>query len=81
MSFIPYPYSFRLGNLMTWQKVDYDFKYHNLEYQTDIPVLVMSEGRSMLTADVQVSYLQQCWDPELGERHKEIPSFFKRLIL
>jgi len=43
-----------LGNLMTWQKVDYDFKYHNLEYQTDIPVLVMSEGRSMLTADVQV---------------------------
>ena len=55
MSFIPYPYSFRLGNLMTWQKVDYDFKYHNLEYQTDIPVLVMSEGRSMLTADVQVT--------------------------
>ena len=45
---------------MTWQKVDYDFKYHNLEYQTDIPVLVMSEGRSMLTADVQVAYLQQC---------------------
>jgi len=43
-----------LGNLMVWQKVDYDFKYHNLEYFTDIPVLVMSEGRSLLTPDIQV---------------------------
>ena len=39
---------------MVWQKVDYDFKYHNLEYFTDIPVLVMSEGRSLLTPDIQV---------------------------
>ena len=31
------------GNLLTWQKVDYDFKYHSLEYETDIPVLVSSQ--------------------------------------
>ena len=31
------------GNLITWQKVDYDFKYHSLEYETDIPVLVSSQ--------------------------------------
>lgn len=43
-----------LGNLITWQKVDYDFKYHSLEYETDIPVLVLSEGRSMLPADFQL---------------------------
>ncbi len=30
------------GNLITWQKVDYDFKFHSLEYETDIPVLVSS---------------------------------------
>ena len=38
-----------LGNLITWQKAEYDFKYQKMEYDTDIPCLVMSEGRSMLT--------------------------------
>jgi len=40
-----------LGNVISWQKISYDFKFHQQEYDTDIPVLVMSEGRSMLPSD------------------------------
>ena len=43
-----------LGTLITWQKVEYDFKFHNMEYQTDVPCLVISEGRSILPSDVQL---------------------------
>jgi len=43
-----------LGNLITWQKLEYDFKFQAMEYDTDIPCLVMSEGRSMLPSDMQI---------------------------
>jgi len=43
-----------LGNLITWQKLEYDFKFQAMEYETDIPCLVMSEGRSMLPSDLQI---------------------------
>ncbi|KAM4703692.1 mini-chromosome maintenance complex-binding protein isoform 2-T2 [Rhinophrynus dorsalis] len=39
-----------LGNLITWQKVDYDFSYHQMEFPCNINVLVTSEGRSLLPA-------------------------------
>lgn len=37
-----------LGNLITWQKVDYDFSYHQMEFPCNINVLIASEGRSLL---------------------------------
>jgi len=43
-----------LGNLITWQKLEYDFEFQKMEYDTDVPCLIMSEGRSMLPSDVQV---------------------------
>lgn len=43
-----------LGNLITWQKLEYDFKFQAMEYETDIPCLIMSEGRSMLPSDMQI---------------------------
>ena len=43
-----------LGNLITWQKLEYDFQFQKMEYDTDVGVLVMSEGRSMLPSDVQL---------------------------
>jgi len=43
-----------LGNLITWQKLEYDFQWQKLEYDTDIPCLIMSEGRSMLPSDIQL---------------------------
>jgi len=49
-----------LGNLITWQKAEYDFKYQKMEYDMDIPCLVMSEGRSMLPSDVQLMLKPDC---------------------
>lgn len=43
-----------LGNLISWQKVDYDFNYHQMEFPCNINVLVSSEGRSLLPSDCQV---------------------------
>ncbi|XP_069755970.1 mini-chromosome maintenance complex-binding protein isoform X2 [Narcine bancroftii] len=43
-----------LGNLITWQKVDYDFNYHQMEFPCNINVLITSEGRSLLPSDCQV---------------------------
>ncbi len=43
-----------LGNVIQWQRLEYDFKYHQLPYDTDIPCLVLSEGRSLLPHDVQL---------------------------
>ncbi|CAG04718.1 unnamed protein product, partial [Tetraodon nigroviridis] len=37
-----------LGNLISWQKVDYDFNFHQMEFPCNINVLVASEGRSLL---------------------------------
>ena len=45
-----------LGHMVKTQSVDYDFGFHKLPFETDIPCLVLSEGRSMLPQDVQVSY-------------------------
>ena len=43
-----------LGTMIKIQSLDYDFGFHNLAFDTDIPCLVISEGRSMLPNDVQV---------------------------
>jgi len=49
-----------LGHLITWQKVEYDFKFHLMEYQSDVPCLVLSEGRSMLPSDIQLMLKPSC---------------------
>ncbi|CAH1170646.1 unnamed protein product [Phaedon cochleariae] len=36
------------------QKVAYDFNYYPLEFDCDIPFLIFSEGKSMLSSDVHV---------------------------
>ena len=43
-----------LGQMIKTQSVDYDFGFHNLAFDSDVPCLVLSEGRSMLPNDVQV---------------------------
>jgi hypothetical protein len=37
-----------IGELIKWQKVKYDFSFHSLEMETDVQVLVVSEGKSLL---------------------------------
>ncbi|XP_070539996.1 mini-chromosome maintenance complex-binding protein-like [Ptychodera flava] len=43
-----------LGNVISWQKVDYDFNFHRAEFPTNIKVLTLSEGKSILPSDCQV---------------------------
>ncbi|XP_022246309.1 mini-chromosome maintenance complex-binding protein-like isoform X1 [Limulus polyphemus] len=43
-----------LGNLIKWQRVDYDFSYHKMEFSSNVASLVLSEGRSILPTDIQV---------------------------
>ena len=44
-----------LGQMIKFQSVDYDFGFHSLAFDTDIPCLVLSEGQSMLPNDTQVT--------------------------
>lgn len=37
-----------IANLIKTQKLKYNFQFYQLEFNSDVPVLVMSEGRSML---------------------------------
>ncbi|XP_028279122.1 mini-chromosome maintenance complex-binding protein [Parambassis ranga] len=55
-----------LGNLISWQKVDYDFNYHQMEFPCNINVLVTSEGRSLLPSDCRI-HLQ----PQVAPTHLE----------
>ncbi|NWS72835.1 MCMBP protein, partial [Crotophaga sulcirostris] len=56
-----------LGNLITWQKVDYDFNYHRMEFPCNINVLITSEGRSLLPSDCQVHLQPQITPPNMEE--------------
>lgn len=42
-----------LQNLITNQQIHYDFTYYKIDYETQIPVLTLSTGKSILP----VSYL------------------------
>uniref|UniRef100_A0A3Q3MBD0 Mini-chromosome maintenance complex-binding protein n=1 Tax=Mastacembelus armatus TaxID=205130 RepID=A0A3Q3MBD0_9TELE len=56
-----------LGNLISWQKVDYDFNYHQMEFPCNINVLIASEGRSLLPSDCQVHLQSQVTPPHMEE--------------
>ena len=43
-----------IGNLINWQKIEYNFGFHQIDFSTDIPCLVLSEGRSILPSDHQL---------------------------
>lgn len=50
-----------LGNLISWQKVDYDFNYHQMEFPCNINVLIASEGRSLLPVRTSGLSIFQCF--------------------
>uniref|UniRef100_A0A8C6VNC9 Mini-chromosome maintenance complex-binding protein n=1 Tax=Naja naja TaxID=35670 RepID=A0A8C6VNC9_NAJNA len=56
-----------LGHLITWQKVDYDFSYHQMEFPCNINVLITSEGRSLLPSDCQVHLQPELLPPNMEE--------------
>ncbi|XP_071514071.1 mini-chromosome maintenance complex-binding protein isoform X2 [Panulirus ornatus] len=59
-----------LGNIINWQKADYEFQYHQIEQQTNIPVLILSEGRAMISSDAEV---------RLDPKHSDVPAAFRNI--
>lgn len=43
-----------IDNLAKFQKVTYDFKFYSMEFEADIPVLILSEGKSLVPSVIQV---------------------------
>ncbi|XP_005093986.1 mini-chromosome maintenance complex-binding protein [Aplysia californica] len=41
-----------LADVINWQKVDYDFEFHPIPVYTDVNVLILSEGESLLPKDI-----------------------------
>lgn len=41
--------------LIKQQKLDYDFTYYSVGFSTDIPVLILSQTKSILPSDIQLS--------------------------
>ncbi|XP_014894976.1 mini-chromosome maintenance complex-binding protein [Poecilia latipinna] len=56
-----------LGNLITWQKVDYDFNFHQMEFPCNINVLIASEGRSLLPSDCHIHLQPQVAPPHMED--------------
>ncbi|KAK3598677.1 hypothetical protein CHS0354_006350 [Potamilus streckersoni] len=48
-----------LGNLITWQKVEYDFSYHRQDFHANVSILTLSEGKSILPSDCLVPLCQK----------------------
>ncbi|XP_045190600.2 mini-chromosome maintenance complex-binding protein-like isoform X2 [Mercenaria mercenaria] len=61
-----------LGNVINWQKVEYDFEFHRQEFQSNISALIVSEGRSILPSD--------CFVPlQCKEQPSDLRSYFQQL--
>ncbi|GFR78752.1 mini-chromosome maintenance complex-binding protein [Elysia marginata] len=43
-----------LADIIKWQRVDYDFQWHPIPVYSDVNVLILSEGESLLPKDVHV---------------------------
>jgi hypothetical protein len=60
-----------LADLINWQKVEYDYQWHPIPIPCDIPVIVLSDGESLLPKDVHIPLAMQ------GEVHDMIEHFCK----
>ncbi|KAG1653796.1 Mini-chromosome maintenance complex-binding protein [Nymphon striatum] len=70
-----------LGSLIMWQKVEYDFNFHKMDYSCDIPVLIISEGKSMLPSDFHVPVTQQISWPEMESIYRGIHAYLTPALL
>ncbi|KAG8034980.1 hypothetical protein G9C98_008056 [Cotesia typhae] len=43
-----------ITDLIKFQKINYDFKYYTIEYETDIPVLILSQVKSFIPCAMEI---------------------------
>ncbi|CAK1550646.1 unnamed protein product [Leptosia nina] len=65
-----------LGNLIKQQKVEYDFKYYKMEYDSDISVLILSEGKSLLPSDYHVPLRPESSSLEIFDAIVEAATYY-----
>ncbi|CAG9560920.1 unnamed protein product [Danaus chrysippus] len=65
-----------LGSLIKTQKVEYDFKYYKMEFDSDISVLILSEGKSLLPSDYHVSLRPEKSSLEIFEAIIEAATYY-----
>lgn len=70
-----------LNHLIKWQQVEYDFKYHRIPYSSNISVLVVSQGKSMLSSDCQVKICETLSQDNWKDYFTEIENFLNGEIL
>ncbi|XP_032520628.2 mini-chromosome maintenance complex-binding protein [Danaus plexippus] len=65
-----------LGSLIKTQKVEYDFKYYKMEFDSDISVLILSEGKSLLPSDYHISLRPEKSSLEIFEAIVEAATYY-----
>ncbi|XP_065649381.1 mini-chromosome maintenance complex-binding protein isoform X5 [Hydra vulgaris] len=43
-----------IGNVIQWQRLDYDFEFSQVEMEANLNMLVLSEGKSLLNCDIHI---------------------------
>lgn len=70
-----------LGNMISWQRLDYDFSFHKQEFMTDIITLVLSEGKSILKVIYLWKALCICVSVYVSAIGKWVTHLFNSLLL
>ncbi|XP_064601604.1 mini-chromosome maintenance complex-binding protein-like [Liolophura sinensis] len=63
-----------LGNLIVWQKVEYDFCYHKQDFPASVPVLTLSEGKSLLPSDCHIPLCPMTLPEDMRTYYTELDS-------
>lgn len=58
-----------LNQIIRWQRLNYNFKFHSVEIDTDLKVLVISEGKSILAVPYNIPIEKN--DPETIDSMRE----------
>lgn len=66
-----------ISNLIKFQKLTYDFKFYTMEYDTDIPVLILSNVKSFIPCVMQVPLKT---DPETEKDYLQVVKAAKQYL-
>ncbi|KAM9960542.1 hypothetical protein ACTFIW_009684 [Dictyostelium discoideum] len=64
-----------LNTLSIQQKVEYDFKYHPIEIQTDLPTVSISFGKSLIKGTTQISINKSIQLPTINEINQQLSHY------
>lgn len=65
-----------IKDIIKWQKINYDFGFHQHEFNTNLRILILSETKSILTSDVQLKLSHELQKFESEPYEKVINKFF-----